>query len=236
MYRNKVAFLFLTLMAVISGPFKAAAQSSVAGNWQGTMKTDGARLRLILHITASPSGTLVATIDSLDQDSPGIPVSAITFDNTTLKLSVPQVQASFEGKLNRDGTEISGTWTEGNRLSLKFKRMTDSTKVVSLIPIGGDWEGKLSADGRQLNFVLHLNTTTYTRLEGTLDNVDQSLNGTRIKPITFKDNVLKFTVDSIHSSYVGKLSDDRNEIEGVWTQDHSFPLIFRRAAEPRTIP
>jgi hypothetical protein len=233
MLREKSTLLLLTLAAVIFVPFPAAAQSSIAGEWQGATKVHGTRLRLALHIIASPSGTLTATIDSLDQNSRGIPVSAITFDNATLKLSVPQVQAAYEGKLSRDGTELSGTWIEGKRSALKFNRVPYPTRTTPRVPVGGDWQGRLSAGEGQVHLVLHLNTTNYTRLEGTLDDLDQSANGIPLSQITFKDHVLQFTVDSIRSSYVGTLSDDGNEIDGVWTRGQSFRLIFQRAANPR---
>jgi hypothetical protein len=224
--------LRLTLATVILVPFAAAAQSDITGDWQGVLKTDNTKLRLVLHITAALSGTLAATIDSVDQDSPDIPVSAITFESGILKLTVAQVHGSFEGKFSKDGTEINGTWTEGKRRALKFKRVTDSTKVIPPAPIGGDWQGILSADGRQLHLVLHLNTTSYTRVEGTLYSIGQGANGIPVSLTTFKDNVLNFTLRSVHSSYVGTLSKDGNEIEGVWTQGQAFPLKFKRVAGP----
>jgi hypothetical protein len=108
MHTSKSVLLLLILAVICLGSLTAEAQSSLAGDWQGAFKVNGTKLRLVLHINSSPSGTLEATIDSLDQDSPGIPVDTITFDGTTLKLSVSQVKGSYEGKMNKDGTEISG--------------------------------------------------------------------------------------------------------------------------------
>jgi hypothetical protein len=217
------------------GSLPARAQSSLAGDWQGALKVDGTRLRLVLHINSSPSGTLEATIDSLDQDSPGIPVNTITFDGAILKLSVPQVKGSYEGKMNNDGTEISGIWIEGKRLNLKFKRLSESKSVLPPVPIGGDWKGELNANGKQLELALHLNTTTYTKIEGSLDGLDQDLTGMQISKVSFNDNVLKFTVKSTHSSYVGTLSKDGNEIEGTWTQGQPFKLIFQRTVASKRL-
>ncbi|MBB5328575.1 hypothetical protein [Tunturiibacter gelidoferens] len=228
MHTSKSVLLLLILAVICLGSLTAEAQSSVAGDWQGAFKVDGTKLRLVLHINSSPSGTLEATIDSLDQDSPGIPVDTITFDGTTLKLSVSQVKGSYEGKMNEDGTEISGIWIEGKRLNLKFRRLSESNRVLSPIPIGGDWKGKLDENGKQLELALHLNTTTYTRIEGSLNGLNQGFNGIQISKVSFNDNVLKFTVKSTHSSYIGTLSKDGNEIEGTWTQGQPFRLIFQR--------
>jgi hypothetical protein len=222
----------LLTLGVIFLPVAARAQSSVAGNWQGAFEVDGTNLRLVLHIVASPGGTLTATIDSLDQDSPNIPVSSITFEGATLKLDVAQVKSSFEGKLNKEGTEIKGYWTEGKRLALKFKRITDSTKIVPPAPIGGDWQGTLIVDGKLLHVVLHLDTEHYTRLSASLDGIDEGANATPVNLITFTDNALRFTVDSLHGSYFGAVSADGNEIEGVWMQGQAFPLTFHRVLSP----
>ncbi len=228
MRRTKSALLLLMLAVITLGSLTARAQSCLAVDWQGAFKVDGTRLRLVLHITSSPSGTLEATIDSLDQDSPGIPVNTITFDGTTLKLSVPEVKASYEGKINNDGTEFSGIWMEGKRLNRKFRRLGESKSVLPPVPIGGDWTGKLNANDKQLELSLHLNTTTYTKIEGSLDGLDHDLSGVQISKVSFNDNVLKFKVKSTHSSYVGTLSKDGNEIEGTWTQGQPLKLIFQR--------
>jgi hypothetical protein len=219
-------------MAAFLLPLAAGAQSSIAGDWQGAFEVDGTALRLVLHVKLEPSGTLIATIDSVDQDSPNIPVSAITFENATLKLDVPQVKSSFEGKLNKDGTEIKGHWTEGKRRALKFIRVTDSKKITSPVPIGGDWQGTLIKGGKPFLLVLHLDTEHYTKLSASLDGIDLATSGTLVNEITFLDNALRLSVDALHASYIGAVSEDGSKIEGVWMQGQAFPLTFERAPDP----
>jgi hypothetical protein len=235
MLRIKAVRLFLALAITLLTPLTVVGQSDIAGDWQGMLKSTGdkkkLKLRVVLHIMAAPGGILTATIDSIDQDSPGIPVSAVTYENATLKLEITQVQGSFEGKINKDGTEIKGIWTEGESETLKLKRVKDPTKVAPPpIPIGGEWHGMLSVTGKQLGLVLHVNTTNYSRPIATIDGIDQSAHG--VNPITLKGNVLKFTVGAVNGSYVGTVSDDGNQIEGVWKQGQAFPLIFHRIAQP----
>jgi hypothetical protein len=238
--KNKSAHLFLTMAVALLFPLAAAAQSGIEGDWKGSFEVDGTTLRLVLHIKSQPpSGALVATLDSVDQDSPNIPVNTIAFKNTTLKLDVAQVDASFEGKLSKDGDEIRGYWTEGKRLALNFKRVTDSTTITPPVPIGGDWEGTLVAGGRRSKIVLHLDTEHYTKLSASLDGIDEESNGTLVNQTSFTDNALRLSIDAIHASYFGAVSEDGNEIEGVWTQGPSFPLTFRRSpttAKPVAVP
>ena len=240
MPKNKAAHLFLIVAAALLFPIAAGAQSGIEGDWKGSFEVDGTILRLVLHIKSQPpSGALVATLDSVDQDSPNIPVSSITFESTTLKLDVDQVKGFFEGKLSKDGDEIKGHWTEGKRRALNFKRVTDSTKIKPPVPIGGDWEGTLVAGGRRSQIVLHLDAEHYTKLSASLDGIDEMSNGTLVNQTSFTDNALRLSIDAVHASYFGAVSEEGNEIEGVWTQGQSFPLTFRRSpatAKPVAVP
>src|SRR5262245_35389039 len=56
----------------------SAQTPSVTGDWLGTLKAGPVALRLVLHITAAGDGRLSATLDSIDQNAKGIPVSSIS--------------------------------------------------------------------------------------------------------------------------------------------------------------
>jgi hypothetical protein len=231
MRREKLAPLCLALASIVLIPVAAVAQNEIMGDWRGAMKADhpkGMKLRLVVHIAPAPDGTLTATIDSIDQDSPGIPVKSVTFSNSILKLDVSQVQASFEGSLNKQGTEIDGIWTEGQPQTLKLKRVTDEKKWAPPVPIGGEWQGSLNSGGRLLNLALHINTTNYSRPVLTIDGIDENKLG--VNPFILRDNVLKFTVGAAGVSFVGTVSKDGDEIQGIWKQGLKSPLIFHRVA------
>ena len=94
----------------------------LAGNWAGTLEAGAARLRLVLHVTAGESG-LTAKIDSVDQGAMGIPVTTITQQGLDVRLELRPLMASYEGRLNKEGTEIAGQWRQGGAaLPLVFKR------------------------------------------------------------------------------------------------------------------
>src|SRR5579871_3483729 len=68
-----------------------AQSQDIAGDWQGTLSAGGTELRLVLHITKAPDGSLKATVDSVDQNANGIPVNSITLKDSKLNLDVSAV-------------------------------------------------------------------------------------------------------------------------------------------------
>ncbi|MGB8831729.1 MAG: hypothetical protein WCC95_06230, partial [Candidatus Sulfotelmatobacter sp.] len=84
---------------LIAMPSVGTAQD-LNGDWQATLHAGVADLHLVLHIAKNDAGGLKATLDSVDQAAYGIPVSSITFKNSTLTLGVDAVHGSYEGKLS----------------------------------------------------------------------------------------------------------------------------------------
>jgi hypothetical protein len=97
----------------------AAAQASLAGDWKGVLMD---QLHLVLHITAGKDGVLAATLDSVDQNAPGIPVSSVALKDGKLSLTVDAVHGTYNGTVSADGNAIDGTWSQGQELPLKFTR------------------------------------------------------------------------------------------------------------------
>jgi hypothetical protein len=77
-----------------------------------------------LHVTANEKGELTSSLDSLDQNAMGIPVQQTTFTDNKLHLEITAPRAQYDGVLNSDGNEITGTFTQGPaQLPLQFKRV-----------------------------------------------------------------------------------------------------------------
>src|ERR1700757_4128798 len=100
----------------------AAAPPAIAGDWSGALSVGPGQLRLILHLTAARDGRLTATLDSIDQGANGIPVTSATLTGSKLSLTVDAVQGTYEGTVNKDASQITGTWSQGQSLDLTFKR------------------------------------------------------------------------------------------------------------------
>ncbi|HEY3440859.1 MAG TPA: hypothetical protein VGK29_08915 [Paludibaculum sp.] len=91
------------------------------GVWEGTLEA-GQSLRLRLKITNAGSGA-TATLTSVDQGGAEIPVSAITQKDAKLTLEVKAVNGGYEAELNKESTELTGTWSQnGNAIPLKLKK------------------------------------------------------------------------------------------------------------------
>ncbi len=97
--------------------------ATLEGEWQGTLDAGSAKLRVVLKIAKGKDGKLTGTMDSLDQNATGIPVSSIDQTGGAVKLELAAIGGSYAGKMNSGGTEITGEWKQGGALlPLVFKR------------------------------------------------------------------------------------------------------------------
>lgn len=97
------------------------------GSWEGSIEA-GQTLRLVLKI-ANEAGGAKAVLISLDQGGIEIPVTSIEQKDTKLKLVVKMVGGGYDGEINKEATELSGTWSQaGNSLPLKLTKATPQIK------------------------------------------------------------------------------------------------------------
>jgi hypothetical protein len=77
--------------------------------------------RILVHISAAQDGSLSGKIDYPDQNTSGILITAITYKEPTLHFeSNPN---AYDGTMNKDNSEITGTWKQGGApLNLILKR------------------------------------------------------------------------------------------------------------------
>lgn len=94
----------------------AQTAADFMGEWHGALDLGSQRLRLRLVVEEGPRATLY----SVDQGNAAIPVGATSITGDRLSLSIPVIQASFQGQL-RDG-RIEGQFTQGGTLPLVFTR------------------------------------------------------------------------------------------------------------------
>ena len=106
----------------------AAAAEQV---WEGKLSVGaGLSLRIVVHVGKTAEGKLTAKMDSPDQGAKGLKVDTITLDKTTLSFEMKALMGRYEGKLNADGTEAAGTWTQaGNSLPLTLKKTDKATEL-----------------------------------------------------------------------------------------------------------
>ena len=102
----------------------AADARPIVGNWEGTLDPGAQpKKRIVVHISAAQDGSLNGTIDFPDQDTSGILITAITYKEPTLHFESSSSLGIYDGTMNKDNSEITGTWKQGSAtLSLTLKR------------------------------------------------------------------------------------------------------------------
>jgi hypothetical protein len=114
-------------------------------------------------------------------------------------------------------------------------------------PLAGDWDGVWAMPGSIHRLVLHLNTTPEGKMTALLDDTDDktcgappisgSLDGNRL--------ILRFTywmpngnrdLEPRVASYVGAVNESNSAMTGVWTQEGSWPVNFKRMTWQVKIP
>ena len=119
---------FVLILGLRMAPTMMAAdqadRSPIVGNWEGTLDP-GARpkQRVVVHIAAAQDGTLSGTIDYPDESASGALNTAITYKDPTLHFESTSGVVSYDGTMNKEHSEIAGTWRQGGApLSLTLKK------------------------------------------------------------------------------------------------------------------
>jgi pimeloyl-ACP methyl ester carboxylesterase len=114
-----IAFSTPVVRAENKQPAKAA--KGAEGLWLGVIKVGSKELRILIHLSKKPDGTLSGTLDSLDQGARGLPIEDVTWKDGKLRFELKVAKAAYDGKINAD--EIAGDWKQGGQsLPLTFKR------------------------------------------------------------------------------------------------------------------
>lgn len=114
--------MLLFLLALSCHVFGQTPAKDFEGSWQGTLEAGGTKLRLVLTVTKSAAGAYAGKLDSLDQGAT-IPIDTITVNGDAVRLEIKSPAIVFEGAVNKERTELTGTFTQGDQqLPLTFKR------------------------------------------------------------------------------------------------------------------
>lgn len=124
--------LFLSIFALSALPGSALLAQNIAGTWQGTLKLNGpngsAELRTVIKIFRVDDENLKATLYSIDQNPIPINANSCTLKGSILKISISQMNGSYEGKVSPDGNSISGNFSQGGgSIPLNLVRATAET-------------------------------------------------------------------------------------------------------------
>jgi len=118
---KRLLFALTALVALSVGLLHA---QDVVGIWQGTLQIQGRELRTQIRVVND--GGLKATFHSIDQGPGAIP-GTVTLQGSSMKIAVPGIGGSYEGRLSADGTAAEGTWSQvgGPSIKLDLKKVTN---------------------------------------------------------------------------------------------------------------
>lgn len=119
----KNSLLMLLLLFGLSCPLVGqTTEKGFEGSWQGTLEAGGQKLRLVVSVTKSDAGAYSGKLESLDQGAT-IPIDTITVDGDAVRLEIKSPAIVFEGTLNKERTELAGTFSQSDqKFPLTFKR------------------------------------------------------------------------------------------------------------------
>ena len=106
----KKSLIGITLAAALSGG--ALLAQDLTGTWQGTLQA-GRELRIVIKISRTDAGVLQGVMYSIDQGAQGLPAGTVTLQGAAVRITIPGIGGTYDGKLNSDETSIAGTWTQG---------------------------------------------------------------------------------------------------------------------------
>lgn len=104
--RDRISFL--AALAVVSAV--SALGQDLTGIWQGTVKNPDTKqdLRTVIKIASSKGNPILGNFYSIDQTYLVFPAT-ITVQGATVKMNIPGIAATYEGKLSADGSKMTGT-------------------------------------------------------------------------------------------------------------------------------
>jgi fermentation-respiration switch protein FrsA (DUF1100 family) len=216
--------ILIAVAAVLSSASLAVAQTTIVGDWEGTLKAGSTELRLALHVTSTDNGGVKATLDNIDQGGFRIPVTSIALAGPTLTLRVDALHASYEGTVGAEGTAIVGTWSQRATVPLTFAR---APKRADVRPsdIDGAWAGTLDAGATRLRLLFHITNTPYG-LVATMDSPDQGAQRL-VATVSRTGSALKLELKQIAGTFEGTVDAAHTTIDGTWSQGAArLPLVL----------
>ena len=103
----KKVMLWVMVLAVASARVLHAQE--IAGAWQGTLQPPaGPALRIVMQLSRAADQTWQARMYSIDQG--GQPINAaVTVQGSVVKIAIPAIGGTFEGRLSDDRNAMAGT-------------------------------------------------------------------------------------------------------------------------------
>ena len=102
-------------------PASPAVSKELEGDWEGSLETPNGAFRLVIHFKNQPDKTVAATIDS--SNAVGLPLNDVKQTGQKVEFGIKIARGSFQGSLNKEGTELAGQFThDADSLPLTLRK------------------------------------------------------------------------------------------------------------------
>ena len=217
----------------------------VQGTWEGAMHFHAGPLlrtqRVVLRIFKE-NGSYHAIFDEIDIGVKNLPATRFDIGRSSVDFDSDS-GFSYQGRLSREATEITGRWTwAGAKRSqpLALTRTATPDKVQEPLveadytprpgsDVQGFWKGTLKIGKTALRLHLKIAEPTDGAFRGELNSIDQPpVVPLPITTVDYRKPSMKFAMQGVGVAFDGTLSNDGSQIVGTWTQVGTVPLTFDR--------
>jgi hypothetical protein len=221
--------MFHTLLLAMALAGTAAAQTPLAGKWQGRLEiAPGKTLTVQFLFAAAPDGGHTAIVTSPDSDAiKNVAAKSVKFADNRLVVDVPALSGGYTGTL-RNGV-FEGEWSqEGAKMPLSLKPFeTRALTKADISALRGEWSGKLSVNGIVLTVVVRFTPGTDGALRAAFDVPEQGVKDWDGKDVTLDDGHFSVELPKAMAKITGVLKGD--QIAGQWVQlGNSMPLTLKK--------
>jgi dienelactone hydrolase len=234
--KNKL-LIVLFLLGLSCQVFSQTSAKGFEGSWQGTLEAGGAKLRLVVTVTKSDAGVYAGKLESLDQGAT-IPIDTITVNGDAVRFEISSPAIAFEGAINKERTELTGTFTQGDqKIPLTLKRSEPAAVTPPAVKgFEGSWQGTLDAGGQKLRLAVTVSKSDVGTYTGKFESLDQGAT-IPIDTITVNGDAVRFEIKSPPIVFEGALNKERTELTGTFSQGgQQIPLTFKRSETAPVTP
>ena len=98
--------------------------------WEGKLPAGAIELRMVFHFFKQKDGGYAGTMDSPDQGANDLVADEVTIKDAAVRVRWIRLGVVFEGKLSKDGQEISGEFKQaGQSFPLTLKKVKKVTEA-----------------------------------------------------------------------------------------------------------
>ncbi len=90
------------------------------GRWEGRLGASD--LLLVLDLTKTVDGLYFGILTSVDQGNAMLSIDCVQVNGDSIRFEVPSAGAAYVAEMNRDKTNLVGTWIQRGRARLEFSR------------------------------------------------------------------------------------------------------------------